>query len=162
MEQTKIVVPRLDLQIRKSYLIEIPLDDGTTAPGVNSKPSFQRDNLLNPESTGSVIFTGWESEIVDYLAVAPSGRPVISATDATKLAITLMWQDKEFIKLQPYTGIISAISFGMIRRLDNVQINLTKSYITVLASGITAGKSAVINFYYRDFNPAVDGKARKK
>ena len=142
----KIVIPRNDLPIRRSYLVEVPI----TNTGVGAKPEFQRDNVLNPDSVGSVIFTGVDVMYDSLLAKAPSGNSVITATEAGKLTTTFIWKDDEFIRQQPLVSLISAINFGMIRKLDRRQIELTKSYLTVLDAGIGANKSAVFIFYYLD------------
>lgn len=141
-----IIIPRNDLRIKRSYLVEVPIND----IGVGAKPNFERDNVLNPDGTGSVIFTSLEVYTFDLMTKAPSGRPVITQAEAQKLVCTFMWKSDEFIKSYPLTGLISNINYGMIRNLDKVKIDLTKSYLSVLDAGIGAGKSAIFNFTFID------------
>lgn len=150
----KIIIPRNDLSIRRSYLVEVPI----VSTGVGSKPEFQRDNVLNPNTTASVIFTGVEVYTSDFLVKAPSGNAVITPAEAAKLVVTFVWEDNEFVRQEPLIGLIAAVNFGMIRRLDRVRIELTKSYLTVLDAGIGANKSAIFNFFFEEPNRPVKKK----
>lgn len=143
-EQQKIIIPRNDLAIVRSYQTELPISN----VGIGSVIKFLRNDVLNPNGTGSVEFTGLEVYTKTLFAKGESGNDVISDTDAPKIALTLVYKDVEFIKLFPYTGLISQANFGMIRRLDRVKIDLTKSYITVLDSGIPANTSCIFNWFF--------------
>lgn len=144
----ELLIPRNDLSIYKSYQIEVPLNDVNQG----SKNKFTLNEILNPKATGSVIFTGVDCFTDDLLKKSESGRPVVTSTDAAKLAVTLAYGSREDIYLYPYTGLISVVNYGMIRRLKNIQLTLTNCYVQIMDSAvpIAAGKSAIFNFYYRD------------
>lgn len=148
MNRQNIIIPRNDLAIRRSYQVEVPLNN----TGVNARNYFLRNDILNPKGVGSVLFTGMEVYTSDFFAKTETGRDTVSPTDATKLALTLMFKEKEVVYYFPYIGLISALNFGMIRRLNRIQIDLTKSYITILDSGIAANRSAVVNFFFDEKN----------
>ena len=141
-----LVIPRNDLAIRKSYLVSIPLTN--VAQGTEIK--FQRNDVLNPQGTGSVIFTGLETFLDSELSYDSDGNPVVTGPDGVQLALTLVWEDVEFIKDYPYLAFNTLASYGMIRRLNHVKIDLTKSYVKVLSTTATKGNAAVFNFFYQD------------
>lgn len=144
----ELLIPRNDLAIEKSYQVEIPLNNTTAG----AKNKFVLNEILNPKATGSVLFTAAEAMTVDLQTKSETGRPVVSSADAAKIAVVLAWGSSEDIYLFPYTSLISVVNYGMIRRLKNIKISLTNSYIQILddAVPIAAGKSAVINFMYRE------------
>lgn len=143
-KDSQIIIPRNDLSIDCSYQFEIPL----TNTGQGGKNQFPRNDILNPKGTGSVLFTGWEVYTRDFLVRAESGNNVVTPADATKLTVTLVFKEDEFVYQFPYIGLISALNYGMIRRLDRKQIDITKSYITVMDAGLAASQSAVINWFF--------------
>lgn len=142
----KIIVPRSDLVIKRTYAVEVPLIN--LAQGQTNL--FPRNDVLNPtgDAGGSVIFTGVEAYTADFLSKAESGNDVVSSADALKLSVNLNFANNDFIYYYPYLGFISFANYGMIRRLDRVQIDLTKSTIVIMEAGIAAGKSVVLNFHY--------------
>ena len=141
-----MVIARNDLAIEKSYLISVPL----TQVSQGSEIIFGVNNVLNPEGNSSVIFTGLEVYTATYLSNDPSGNPVVTLTDAPQLSVTLVWDDVEFVKDYAYNGFNSSLNFGMIRRLNHVKIDLTKSYVKIVGSTVTLDNSAVFNFFYMD------------
>lgn len=142
-----LVIPRNDLAIRKSYAISVVMP-ANVAQG--NEIYFGVNNVLNPKGTGSVIFTGLECYINTEAAFDASGNPVFVAADATQASLTLVWEDVEFLKDYPYNGFNTDANFGMIRRLNHVKIDLTKSYVKVLGTTMTAGNCALLNFFYQD------------
>ena len=147
-QNSEIIIPRNDLSIENSYQFEVPL----TSVGLGAKNQFPRNDILNPKGTGSVVFTGLEVYTSDFLSKSESGRDVVTPADATKLAITLCYKEKEFVYYFPYIGLISALNFGMIRRLDRQKIDITKSYVTILQAGIVGDKSAILNWFFLPSN----------
>jgi len=144
MASQNIIIPRNDLAIKKSYLVEIPLTN--TQQGAQIK--FLRNDVLNPLGTRSVKFTGLETFTSEKLLSSESGRPVVTNIEGPALAVTLVFKDVEFVKLYPYMGLNTNANYGMIRRLNNVEIDLTKSFITVLDASVLNTKSAIFNFIY--------------
>ena len=141
-----LVIPRNDLAIRKSYLVSIPLTNVSNGTEIK----FQRNDVLNPRGTGSVIFTGLETFVNSQISFDTDGNPTVTGSDSTGLALTLVWEDVEFIKDFPYGAFNTAANYGMIRRLNHVKIDLTKSYIKIIDTTVTLNNAAVFNFFYQD------------
>jgi len=63
--------------------------------------------------------------------------------------VTFAVRETEEVYQIPYFTLISAANAGMIREFANKQINLTKSYVTILDStNLNAAESCIFNFYY--------------
>ncbi len=128
--------------IKNSYLVEVNL----TTLAAN-----QRYNFLDiPTLRAPYIFvSGIEAFTGSQLAKSPNGATVITAGGSTGLVVTLTVRESEEVYQIPYYTLVSANNGGLIREFANKQINLTKSYITVLdATNLVALQSAVFNFYY--------------
>ena len=98
----------------------------------------------------AVIIEGLEAFTVDQLKVSPNNKAIISATASLNLVLTLVVDETEELYQIPYYTLISGQNAGLIREFANKRINLVKSYITILnTTGLTAGESAIFNFYYR-------------
>ena len=98
----------------------------------------------------AVIIEGLEAFTVEQLKVSPNNKAIISATASLNLVLTLVVDETEELYQIPYYTLISGQNAGLIREFANKRINLVKSYITILnTTGLTAGESAIFNFYYR-------------
>ena len=128
--------------IKNSYLVEVNLTTLTTG---------QRYNFLDvPTLRAPYIFVqGIEAYTKDQITKSPNGATAVSALGAAGIVCTFTVRETEEVYQIPYFTLIAAQNAGMIREFFNKQINLTKSYITVLdATNLTAGESAIFNFYY--------------
>jgi len=143
-EQTALYIPRNDLSIARSYTVEIPIKN-VSAGGQNK---FLLNEFLQKEATGSVVYVGMEAWTVTQQAFSESGNAIVSAVEASLLAITLVFNPTEILYLNPYLGFNSTTNFGLIRRLKDLRFSLSDSYITVLGAGVAANKSALITFYF--------------
>lgn len=143
-----LIIPRNDLAIYRTYQVEVPLNNTTAG----AKNKFVLNEVLNPKATGSVVFTGMETFYDAFCAKSESGRPVVDIADSKKIAIVLAYGANEFMYLMPYLAMNSAFNFGMIRRLKNIKVSLTNSYIQIMddTAAISNTKSAIVNFYYRN------------
>jgi hypothetical protein len=129
--------------ITNSYLVELNLP--TISLG-------QRYTFLDVPQLryNAVIIEGLEAFTVEQLKVSPNNKAIISATASLNLVLTLVVDETEELYQIPYYTLISGQNAGLIREFANKRINLVKSYITILnTTGLTAGESAIFNFYYR-------------
>lgn len=129
--------------IYNSYLVEVNLT--TVAVG-------QRYYFLDvPTLRAPYIFVqGIEAYNRDQVTQSPNNSPIISAAGATGIVVTFAVRETEEVYQIPYFTLTSSANGGLIREFANKQINLTKSYITILdAASLTAGESAIFNFYYQ-------------
>ena len=129
--------------IQNSYLVEVNLT--TVANG-------QRYYFLDvPTLRAPYIFVqGCEAYNINQVTLSPNGFPIISAAGATGLVVTFAVRETEEVYQIPYFTLIASANGGLIREFANKQINLTKSYVTVLdATALNAGESAIFNFYYQ-------------
>lgn len=129
--------------INNSYLVEVNLT--TVATG-------QRYYFLDvPTLRAPYIFVqGIEAYNLDQVKLSPNNAPIISAAGATGIVVTFAVRETEEVYQIPYFTLIAAANAGMIREFANKQINLTKSYVTILDStNLNAGESCIFNFYYQ-------------
>lgn len=129
--------------IKNSYLVEVNLTTLTTG---------QRYNFLDvPTLRAPFIFVqGIEAFTANELTNSPNGAALVTALGAAGIVVTFAVAETEDIYQIPYYTLVASQNAGIIREFANKQINLTKSYITVLdATNLTAAQSAVFNFYYQ-------------
>lgn len=129
--------------INNSYLVEVNLT--TVAQG-------QRYYFLDvPTLRAPYIFVqGIEGYSRDQVTLSPNNAPIVSAAGATGLVVTFAVRETEEVYQIPYFTLVAATNAGLIREFANKQINLTKSYITILdATSLAPGESAIFNFYYQ-------------
>lgn len=129
--------------ITNSYLVELNLP--SIALG-------QRYTFLDVPQLryNAVIIEGLEGFTNTQLAVSPNNKNIITSAGSLNLVLTLVVDETEDIYQIPYYTLISSNNAGLIREFANKRINLVKSYITILnTTGLTAGESAIFNFYYR-------------
>lgn len=128
--------------INNSYLVEVNLT--TVANG-------QRYYFLDvPTLRAPYIFVqGIEAYNKDQVAISPNNSSIISPTGATGIVVTFAVRETEEVYQIPYFTLISSVNGGIIREFANKQINLTKSYVTILdATNLSAAESCLFNFYY--------------
>ena len=130
--------------INRSYLVELNL------PSISVG---QRFFFLDVPQLryNAVVIEGVEGFINTGLVSSPNGKNIISATGQLNLVVTLVVDETEEHYQIPYYTLVSGNNAGLIREFNNKRINLVKSYITILnTTGLTAGESAIFNFYYRN------------
>jgi len=128
--------------INNSYLVEVNLT--TVANG-------QRYYFLDVPTLRApyVFIQGIESYTDKEVALSPNNAPIITPAGGTGLIVTLAVRETEEIYQMPYYTLYSSYNSGLIREFANKQINLTKSYVTILdATNLTAAQSCIFNFYY--------------
>ena len=127
--------------IKNSYLIEVNL--GTTLAGNGANITFQDYPQLR-----DVYLTGIEIMNDDTITKSPSGKDVVPSL----LGITTTLIDKfnaEVLHQYPAQDLNPAARSGFYRDFVPFQIQLTKSFITILNNtGLTANQSVMLNLFY--------------
>jgi hypothetical protein len=137
-----------ELIITNSYLAEINFSVNAAA---GQRVYFRDIPTLTPRDGKTVIETvALDAFTSSDLSYSPNGNQIISDNNAATLLLTLTVGSRERCFLVPVSTLRSAIQGGNIRRFYNLPINIVKSYVQVVAGGITAGQSVCFNFYYRE------------
>jgi len=129
--------------IKNSYLIEVNI----STPAVGQRYYF----LDVPTLRAPYIFVnGIEAYTRDQVFFSPLNALVVTQAGSTGIVVTFAVKESEDIYQMPLFSFVSGYNAGIIRELANKQINLTKSYITILdPSNINAGESCIFNIYYQ-------------
>lgn len=127
--------------IIRSYLAEVNL--GTTTPG-----NGQNINIQDYPQLRDVYITGIEIFDSGQLTNSPSGKAVV--TTLTGLTITLMDKyNMEMIYQYPCFDLNPANVGGFYRDFKPFLLQLTKSYVSVLAAAsVAANQSVMLNIFY--------------
>lgn len=131
-------------------LVRAVLANTTPAYGV----TYPFENIPDI-ATGNIEVYGIECYTAAQIAVTPEGQAVVPSADSVNLSFTLVTTDNNYkqVENQPYYNGIRSLNGGFIIPLNNIRIDLTKCYITVLAAGTLAvNQSALFNLYYRYVN----------
>ena len=82
------------------------------------------------------------------LAISPSGKNV--TTNNSGIAVTLMdIFNMEIIKNYPAKGLDPFYNYGFYRDFTDINLQLTKSYITILNNtALAANESVILNIFY--------------
>lgn len=134
-----------EFTIRNSYLTEI---DFTASPSAGSKIYFKDYPNLTPRAGSRLIFTGVEAYYVDVLNSSPNQIQLITLAELAKLTFTIAVGSKERLYKMPATNLVTFLNGGFIRKLNNLEVTITKCYVTANASGITANRAVCFNWYY--------------
>jgi hypothetical protein len=139
--------------ILKSYLVEINL--GTTVPGNGTNIPFQDYPQLR-----DIYLTGVTTSDSNTVAVSPAGKNVV--TDLTGISITFIDKfNMEIIRGYASKELNPYYQFGFYRDFNPFQLQLTKSYITILDNtNLLAAQSLIVNIFYIDAKDV--NKARTK
>ena len=129
--------------IKNSYLVEVNI----ATPAIGQRYYF----LDVPTLRAPYVFvSGIEAYTTDQQSKSPLNADVISQLGATGIVVTWAVKESEDVYQMPLFSLIAAYNAGVIREFANKQINLTKSYITILdPTNIVAGESCIFNFYYQ-------------
>lgn len=127
--------------IVRSYLAEVNLGNSTPGQGQNI-------NIQDYPQLRDIMLIGVEVFDDSQVAVSPSGKTVVG----TLTGITLTLLDKynmEMIYQYPTFDLNPANVGGFYRDFVPFQLQLTKSYISILNVGaLAANESVMINFLY--------------
>jgi hypothetical protein len=127
--------------ILRSYLAEVNL--GTTLPG-----NGQNINIQDYPQLRDVFITGIQVFDSGEITVSPSGKTVVPTL--TGISLTLMDKfNMEMIFQYPTFDLNPTNVAGFYRDIVPFQLQLTKSYITILNNaGLTANQSVMLNIFY--------------
>jgi len=127
--------------IVRSYLTEINV--GTTQPGNGTNINFKDYPQLR-----DIFITGFAFYDTNQVAFSPSGKTVVSSL--TGITVTLLdIYNMEMIYQYPSYDANPINASGFYRDIYPFQLQLTKSYITILDNtNVAADESVLINFFY--------------
>lgn len=127
--------------IVRSYLTEINV--GTTQPGNGTNINFKDYPQLR-----DIFITGFAFYDVNQVTQSPSGKPVVSSL--TGITVTLLdIYNMEMIYQYPSFDANPINASGFYRDIYPFQLQLTKSFITILDNtSVAANESVLINFFY--------------
>jgi len=127
--------------ILRSYLIEVNF--GNTLPGNGVNINFQDYPQLR-----NIMLTGVTVSDSSTITTSPSGKTV--TTDNSGIAVTLMdIFNMEIVKNYPAKGLDPFYNYGFYRDFTDINLQLTKSYITILNNAaLAANQSVILNIFY--------------
>ena len=140
------------IPIQRSYLIEVNV--GTTNPGNGVNINFQDYPQLR-----NIFLTGIQVFDLNSVSISPSGKTVVGAL--TGATVTLMdIFNQEIMRQYPAqdlsaryqrrsTCVSPYYNSGIYRDFKPFQLQLTKSFITILDNTTTAAnESYIVNVFY--------------
>jgi len=128
--------------IEKSYLVEINL--GTVAAG--KKINFQ----YIPQLEGAQIY-GIQTFSATDVVLSPNNTAVVANNGLSSIIVNFFVQDNEEIFQMPISDLRSPNISGFVRLFNNKKINLTKSFITILATtNLVNNDSVLFQFLYKN------------
>jgi hypothetical protein len=129
--------------IVRSYLTEINV--GTTQPGNGTNINFKDYPQLR-----DIYITGFAFYDAVQVALSPSGKTIVPAAALNGITVTLLdAYNMEMVYQYPSYDANPINVSGFYRDIYPFQLQLTKSYITVLDNtNIAANESIIINFFY--------------
>lgn len=133
-----------NLIIKRSQLAEAQVT-GSVAVGKKYQfleiPNLSRNNIL---------LYGYEVYSADQLTNTPNGNAVIAAADIPNVVLSFRDTNKvEFVYQVPTFSLIRANVGGFITMITPRLINLTDSYIQLVATGgINVDEVLAVNLYY--------------
>jgi len=135
-----------EFTIKNSYLTEIDL--GAAAPAIGARIFFKDYPNLVPRGGQRIVFTGVEAYYNDVLDTSPNGVALLTLAELAKLTFTVAVGSNEKLYKIPATNLCTFLNGGFIRKLNELEVTLTKCYVTVNSAGIAANKSVCFNWYY--------------
>jgi hypothetical protein len=129
--------------IVRSYLTEINV--GTTQPGNGTNINFKDFPQLR-----DIYITGFAFYNASQVSISPSGKTVVPANSQPGITTTLVdIYNMEMIYQYPSFDANPINASGFYRDIFPFQLQLTKSYITILDNtNIAANQSIIVNFFY--------------
>jgi len=132
-----------NLIIKRSQLIEAEVQTLAIGQKYQFKeiPNLSRNNIL---------LYGFEAYSRTQLRNSPNGNDVILGADAHNVVVSFRDTNKvEFVYQVPMYNLIRSNVGGFITMITPRLINLTDSYIQLVAAGtVTPGEAVVLNLYY--------------
>ena len=127
--------------IQRSYLIEVNV--GTTNPGNGVNINFQDQPQLR-----NIYLTGIQTFDINSVSISPSGKTVVG--QLTGVTVTLLdIYNQEIMRQYPAQDLSPYYNSGIYRDFKPFQLQLTKSFITILDNTTTAAnESFMINVFY--------------
>jgi hypothetical protein len=127
--------------IQRSYLIEVNV--GTTNPGNGVNINFQDYPQLR-----NIYLTGIQTFDLQTVKISPSGKTVV--TQLTGATVTLLdIFNQEIMRQYPAQDLSPYYNSGIYRDFKPFQLQLTKSFITILDNTTTAAnESFMLNVFY--------------
>lgn len=107
-------------------------------------------NFKDEQQLRDVTVYGIETFSQDQLTKAKSGALIPTLAMMATLQFTFVEGTTEKIYRQPATSFISSVNGGMFRLYDGLKLNLVKSQCIGVDTGVPAGYSVVVAFYYWD------------
>jgi hypothetical protein len=135
-----------------SYTTEVKLN---TTPAVGDRIPFNDIPILRQ---GQVKIQGIKCYDATALTKSPNNNTVVAALAVSGLTLTFQVDaNEEQVKEVPVYDCIPYYNGGIIRAFNNLQINLTKSYLVVEdTTNLTGGTSLVVEFVYEPLsNPKI-------
>jgi hypothetical protein len=129
--------------IFRSFLTEINFTG--SAPGAGAVYNWATINELR-----DVWITGFECFWGASLVKSPAGKTVVNISNAPGIVVTISdTKSQSHITQMPSTDLTPVLQTGFYRDFVPFQLDLTKSYITILDPGtIAANESFVANILY--------------
>lgn len=129
--------------IVRSYLTEINV--GTTQPGNGTNINFKDYPQLR-----DIYITGFAFYDISQVSLSPAGKVIVPANALPGITVTLLdIYNMEMIYQYPSYDANPINASGFYRDIFPFQLQLTKSYITVLDNtNIAANQSVIVNFFY--------------
>jgi hypothetical protein len=132
-----------NLLIDNSYLVEVNIGSGAPAAG-------QRISFLDVPTLRNVKVYGIQCLSETNLSKSPNNKTVVAANGCAGAVVTFAIQQSEKVYQYPLYDLISSVNGGLIRWFNGLNINLPKSYITILdPTNISASESFMFNFDFR-------------
>lgn len=127
--------------IQKSYLVELNL--GTVAA------QKQINFAYNPQLAGKLIYAIAVFSSTQ-LSLSPGGLAMVTNAGLADLAVTFTVGDQQDFYLLPSADLNSPLIYGAIRMIEPKELNLTKSFVTILSTTTVANNQSVcFNFIYK-------------
>jgi hypothetical protein len=127
--------------IQRSYLIEV--NCGTTNPGNGTNIPFQDyPQLRNIYLCGVQVFD------LSSVTISPAGKTVVGALTGATVTLVDIY-NQEILRQYPAQDLSPFYNSGIYRDFKPFQLQLTKSFITILDNTSTAAnESFIINVLY--------------
>jgi hypothetical protein len=131
--------------VSRSVLAEARI---TAAPAIGQTYKF--DNIPNM-SMNNILVYGIIGYSATQLVTSPQQRPVIAAAGVPSLALSIVDSNQNLLVWRmPIYDTVRSLNGGFIAVFDDIPMNLTQSYIEVMATtSLSSGDSWVCELLYR-------------
>ena len=117
-------------------------------PGYGTTANFQ--DIPNI-SKNNIELYALECYSAEQIAVTQDGLDVIAAADVPNIIFTLVTSEKNYKQVEnvPYYNYIRSNNGGFVVLLNNIKIDLTKCFITIVNAGsLVENQACLFNLYY--------------